>query len=238
MQKQPAQAPAANPVNPPQGSKTKDEHQRKLSLLRPVYVVRSAAKKLKVSVHFQTESVEVWLKEDTECRGQQICRALVFKLQLGVLVGFQEHERVLLVSVSKPAAVESERDYILDASLQQVVRIIDNDIDVNVQASNINISQTLTTSWVDMTTILLTPALTSADTKFLQNDLMEPTSISVSLLSSEQYKLSRQRQLEVKVKPLVLRLDYKDVDLLYTISKKAERILDHIEEKDLFKNFS
>jgi hypothetical protein len=46
------------------------------------------------------------------------------------MVNFQEFERVIMVSKSQPENIESERDYILDASLQQIKRVMDSDIEV------------------------------------------------------------------------------------------------------------
>lgn len=207
-------------------------------ILKPVFVITQLSEQLRIRLKFRSESVEVWLKEDTDYRDHHVCRTLVAKLECEIDLSFNEFERVIYASGQIPADSESLQDYILDTGLQQIKRTIDEEIEVSVKASNIRIGQTIAKSWVDMTDILLTPLLVNPETKFLQHDILEPTQITVKLLTKEQFKLEDVAQIELSMQPLVLKLDYKDVDLLYTIAKKAEKILDNIQQKNLFENFS
>lgn len=193
---------------------------------------------MRIKLSFQTESVEIWLKEQGQQRDQILFRTLVFKLKTAVQVHFQETERHIMVSKDRPIHTESERDYILDASLQKVVRVLDNDIDVDIKASNITIGQTIARSWGESICLLLCLGPAPENGKYLQTDLIEPTSVAIKMLLKEQYKLEKLSQIDIKMKPLNLKLDFKDVDLLYLIAKKAESILEHIKQKNLFKHFS
>ena len=115
---------------------------------------------------------------------------------------------------------------------------MDNDIDVNFEAKNLNVGHTIAKSWHEMIEILLKPHYINPEIKYLQNDVIEPTSANIRIILKEQFKLENLSQIQVNVKPVILKMDYKDVDLVYTIIKKSEKMLESIEQADVFKNFS
>ena len=122
------------------------------------------------------------MTEKGEHRGNELCRTMVYKVQSEIGFMFQETAKEMWCTRQEPSEESTARDYILDSSLQQVIRIMDSDIDINLNVNSIQIGHTVTEDWNDAMTVLLYPEKITNDIKFIQTDILEPTSFTLSLI--------------------------------------------------------
>jgi hypothetical protein len=141
-----------------------------------------------------------------------------------------------MANKQRPALGETAREYLLDNTLYRLAKTLDQDMELDANFKTISIGHTVTSGWSDTVEVLLDPE--QPEVNYLQTDLMQPTGMRVNVVLKEQYKLSRLSQVQVSMRPLNLKLDYKDVDLLYMLAKRGEQMAQQLNGDDLFKNLN